>query len=407
MKCINHNRIPVMVLGVALVISTIVLPGMENHARADAKHFYNTDFGRHTNIKTASFYSEMLGREIRYSIYLPPSYFEAPSRDYPVIYYLHGFDRKGGAYQDWLNWHLDEVLDDLIAAGRTQEMIVVMPECFSSGIVVNWGHPPSGKLPCALTFPFRLIRGTFRSVRDVTYAGAFLFIHRWDLTRSAYADFMTTEFFAHIEEGYRVRESKGFRALCGFSTGGYSALSIAFQNPDMFDSVSAHAPMLVLASPFSPEADHSFVEFDAEKEEYVRHSFAVNLVRRIFVDDETWTANDPIALAGAQPLEGMAMYVDVADGDKRRYDLGVKELVDIFERRGLDVHFEVMEELPPHSSHTYPGFLGGKIISEHARGKTEQELYERYGWENVGAMIDPEMQQIEHSLIFHSNEFLE
>jgi S-formylglutathione hydrolase FrmB len=403
----DNNQLSSVVIGVALMFSTILSAGLEHDVWADVKHFHNRDFGRATNIDTSSFYSQMLGREIRYSIYLPPSYFEATSRDFPVIYYLHGFDRKGVAHQDWLNWHLDEVLDGLIAAGNVQETIVVMPECFSTGIVVNWGSQPSAKLPCALTFPFRFIRCSFRSAADITYLGAFLFTQRWDLTRSDYADFLTSEFFSHIEEDFRIRDGREFRAICGFSTGGYSALSIAFQNPGLFDSVSAHAPMLISGSPFSPEAKKLFVEFDPEKEQYVKHAFAINLIRRIFVDEETWIANNPIDLARYEPLEGMAIYIDVAGGDKRKYDMGVKELAEVLRQRGLDVQFELIEGLPPVSSHTYPGFLGGKTIAAHAQGKTEEELYERYGWENLNRLINPDMQQIEESLKFHSREFLE
>ncbi len=372
---------------------------------ASGEHFYSDKFDRRTNATSATLHSQILGREIHYSIYLPPSYFEQPVREYPVIYYLHGFDTKGVGYQDWLTWHLDELLDGLIAAGAVREMVVVMPECFASGIVVNWGRYPPPRLPPPLTFPFRLLRGACRSAAEPTYLGTYLFLHRWDLTRSDYADFLTTEFFRHIEENYRVKGERNFRAVCGFSTGGHSALSIAFQNADLFDSVSAHAPILVSCSPFSRRAGEAFVEFDPKRGEFVAQRFTINLLRRIFANEETWRANNPIDLARGRAFEGLSMYIDVAEGDKRKYDLGARELVAALSERGAPVQFELVKGLSPVSSHTYPGFLGGKLVAERTRGMSEKELRRRYGWKNLKNLIDPSVQRLEHSLRFHSREF--
>jgi enterochelin esterase-like enzyme len=390
-----------------LLLMCIISPFIIWVSTARAAHFYNEQFGRPTNVCSSAFYSRMLGREIRYCIYLPPSYYLEPARRFPVIYYFHGFDIRGVAYQDWLNWHLDEVLDALIAGGRIQEMIVVMPECFSTGIVVNWGRYPTPKMPPPLTFPFRLLRGAFRSAADPTYLGTYLFIHRWDLDRADYADFFTSEFFREIEENYRVMSDKRFRALCGFSTGGYSALSVAFQNPDLFDSVSAHAPMLVAGSPFSLDAGKLFEEYDPEKDEFIPQRFTINLLRRIFANDETWQANNPILLAECQELKGLSIYMDVAERDKRQYDVGARELAEVLQERGMKVRFEVVQGLSPMFNHTYPGFLNGKLISEYAEGKTDEELYARYGWKNLRSLLNPDAQQIEHSLMFHSREFSE
>jgi dienelactone hydrolase len=324
---------------------------------------------------------------------------------FPVIYYLHGFDTKGTAYLDWVNWRLDEALDTMIASGESREMIVVMPECFGTGLVVNWGRPPPPKAPPLLTFPFRLLRGAFRSLDDPTYFGTFLYIHRWDLTQADYADFLTGEFLQHIEKTYRVAPGKNFRAICGFSTGGFSALSIALRNPGLFDSVSAHAPMLVSGSPFSADAGEMFVEFDPEIEGFIPQRFTISILRRIFVDEKTWRANNPIDLAREQRSGGMSVYIDVAKGDKRRYDAGAKELVSALRENGAKVRFNAVEDLPPASSHTYPGFLNGEIIARHAKDKSEKELRKIYGWKNLRELINPDVQRIKHSLTFHSQEF--
>ncbi len=392
-------------LSLTLIFIAIFFSALASASPPDARHYFSEKYHRPTNVKTESFFSRILNREIRYSVYLPPSYFREPDREFPAIYYFHGFDVRGTAYEDWLNWHLDEALDALIGSGEAQEMIVAMPECFYTGIVVNWGKPASGKLPPFLTFPFRVSRGAFRSAVEPTYLGTYLFLHQRDMQPASYADFFRDEFVRHIETCYRTADGSRSRALCGFSTGGYSALSIAFQNPDMFDSVSSHAPMLVLGSPFSPNSKEIFVEFDPEKNKFVPQRFTINLLRRIFVEEQTWQENDPVALARRRDLSKLKIYVDVAEQDKRKYDLGVRELVAVLEERGISVHCEFVRGLPTISSHTYPGFLNGRLIAALAFGKSEKELRREFGWNNLRTLLNPEMQQIAHSLKFHSREF--
>ena len=48
-----------------------------------------------------------------------------------------------------------------------------------------------------------------------------------------------------IESTYRVDASRSKRGISGVSMGGYGALKIAFKNPQLFGSVSAHSPVLV------------------------------------------------------------------------------------------------------------------------------------------------------------------
>lgn len=70
--------------------------------------------------------SDTLGRPVRYALYLPPGY-DADSRDYPVLYLLHG----GGSGQpsDWFTLAgLDQMLDQLIQDGVIRPLIAVAPD---------------------------------------------------------------------------------------------------------------------------------------------------------------------------------------------------------------------------------------------------------------------------------------
>ncbi len=360
------------------------------------------------NVHFDKFHSLMLNEDVIYSVYLPPSYFNNPDRSYPVLYYIHGFDLKGQAYKDWENWRLDITMNRLIARGQIQEMIVIVPESFITGLIVNWGDAPSRPLAVAVAgFPFRATQGLFRSVVDYTYLGSFLFLSRWDIKHANYADFFTNEFIAYIEQKYRIRAGPSNRAITGFSTGGYSSLSLAFQHPELFNSVSAHAPMLVAVSPFSPKAGQFFVEYDHVHARSVPHRFVINLLKRIFQNEENWDRQNPLWLAKRQPIESLPVYLDVAEHDKRGYDIAACMLLRTLQERGAPVDFTLVRGLPPETSHTYPGYLNGRLIAECSEGKSDEEVSEMFHWKDVRKLLNPHVQQIEYSLRFHSRHFSE
>lgn len=390
-----------------IIVALVVCFSFIFPAPGHAQHFYSKYFGRWTNVKFDSFYCQMLKRRVKYAVYLPPSYFKQPNRSYPVLYYIHGFDLKGKALMDWVNWNLDVTLDALIKEGAVEEMIVAMPSADVTGIVVNWGKTPARSLPIEMiTFPYRALRGVVRSVDDITYLGSYLYVEKWDLKPADYTDFFITEFLPQIENNYRVKKGRSNRAITGFSTGGYSSLSIGFQHPELFDSVAAHAPMTVLCSPFSSEAEQCFVEYDPKRSALIPHEFVINLLKRIFKNEETWERQNPVHLARCQPLEDLPVFLDVAYNDKRGYDVGVCTLANTLSSRNVPVEFELVRGLPAYSSHTYPGFLNGRAVAELANGMTDKEADRYFHWNNVKALINPNVQQIEHSLIFHSREFM-
>src|SRR5438105_101212 len=79
--------------------------------------------GQHVEYKT--FQSKLLGRELRYGVYVPPSYNASPARKYPVLYFLHGL------FEDETRWssrgQTDQIMDRMIADGKIGEFIVAVP----------------------------------------------------------------------------------------------------------------------------------------------------------------------------------------------------------------------------------------------------------------------------------------
>ena len=63
-----------------------------------------------THVEYKAFPSKVLGREIRYGIYLPPSYASSPAKKYPVLYFLHGL------FEDETRWSSRGGTDQIIVA---------------------------------------------------------------------------------------------------------------------------------------------------------------------------------------------------------------------------------------------------------------------------------------------------
>src|SRR5215470_14594340 len=78
---------------------------------------------QHVEYKT--FPSKLLGHELRYGVYLPPSYNSSPAKKYPVLYFLHGL------FEDETRWssrgQTDQIMDRMISEGKIGDFIVAIP----------------------------------------------------------------------------------------------------------------------------------------------------------------------------------------------------------------------------------------------------------------------------------------
>src|SRR5215204_1812796 len=73
--------------------------------------------------------SKILGKDVRYTMYLPPDYYTS-QRSYPIVYLLHGFtdDNTG-----WLQYgEINRYADKAIGNGMIPPMIIAMPNGDSS-----------------------------------------------------------------------------------------------------------------------------------------------------------------------------------------------------------------------------------------------------------------------------------
>ena len=140
----------------------------------------------------------------RMAIYTPAGY-EAGYRSYPVLYLLHGM---GGDEEAWIaTGRMVEIMDNLIAQGKAEPMIVVMPNgCMRHDAAPSY----TGK-------------GEYKPYMSGSMDGSF----------ESYFPAVVSWVDAH----YRTYASKESRAIAGLSMGGFHAMQISKAYPDMFDYV--------------------------------------------------------------------------------------------------------------------------------------------------------------------------
>jgi len=143
--------------------------------------------------------SALLGKDVRYTIYLPSDY-ATSERTYPVVYLLHGYNEKTEDDTEWLRQgEINRYADEGISSGIITPMIIVMPDAN-----VSW------------------------------------YINGYD-GKSQYENFFFKELIPTIEKTYRIKSQKSYRAIAGLSMGGHGTLLYALKHPDLF----------VAAAPFS------------------------------------------------------------------------------------------------------------------------------------------------------------
>ncbi len=153
------------------------------------------------------------GKERRLSVYLPADYNR--SKDfYPVLYLLHG---SGGDELAWLELgRAAQILDNLIAQGKAKPMIVVFPNgnFYQEASPVYYDDRKDGNIKW--------------SDRDTRLSGAF---------EMAFPDILN-----FVEDHYRAKKGKNYRAIAGLSMGGYHAMHISHFYNQLFDYIGLFSP---------------------------------------------------------------------------------------------------------------------------------------------------------------------
>lgn len=135
-------------------------------------------------------HSRILNSDIHYSVSLPTNYYKDNNTKFPVTYLLHGFGDDASAWVEY--GAVNRFMEKAILDGDAIPMILIMPEAFNSYYVND-------------------------------YAGKFM-----------YQDMFIKELVPYIDSVFRTIRNKDSRALIGYSMGGFGAMILHLQHPDIF-----------------------------------------------------------------------------------------------------------------------------------------------------------------------------
>jgi enterochelin esterase family protein len=168
------------------------------------------------------YWSESLGTWRQVVVATPPGLTAVtpPAAPLPVLYLSHGFS---DTEETWtVHGRAQFILDSLVAEGKAQPMLIVMPDAHAL-------PPPSGW--------------------SDGYAAE---------NTDAFAKELIDEVIPLIEKTYPVRSGASARAFAGLSMGGRHALTIALRHSDVFSQIGAFSA----AGPDQPTLDATLPKAD-------------------------------------------------------------------------------------------------------------------------------------------------
>ncbi len=181
--------------------------------------FYTVKDVPHGDLRSDLYYSNVTSSWRRLFVYTPPGYDAQPERRYPVLYIQHGGgeDETGWAVQG----RTDLILDNLLALGRAEPMIVVI----ANGNLPRPAGAPPGYSPAGM----------------VNFEAEILH-----------------NIVPFIDGHYRTEADAAHRALSGLSMGGGQAFIVGLANTDTFGAIGVFSTGLFggirNAGPFDADA---------------------------------------------------------------------------------------------------------------------------------------------------------
>jgi enterochelin esterase-like enzyme len=161
--------------------------------------FYDVKNVPHGEVRTSWYFSKTTGQWRRAMVYTPPDYDRNQRARYPVLYLQHG---SGESERGWTaQGRANFILDNLIAAGKAQPMIIVM----ENGMVASKaGSEPAG-----------------------------------GRRNEAFEEVVINDLIPMIDANYRTRPDRMNRAIAGLSMGAGQAMRIGLTHVDRFAYIGA------------------------------------------------------------------------------------------------------------------------------------------------------------------------
>ena len=157
----------------------------------------------HGKVEYIHYYSKSLKGTNNAIVYLPPSYHKNKKKNYPVFYLISGTTDTEEVY--YKVGRMNYILDNLLAEGKAQEMIIVLPYGNPTKLLPT---PPQGMMGMGM---------------DV------------------FGNDLINDLMPYVESHYRTLNDRDHRAIGGFSRGGNQGLSCGLMNLDKFSYLCSYS----------------------------------------------------------------------------------------------------------------------------------------------------------------------
>ena len=163
----------------------------------------------HGQLEYIHYYSKSLGATNQAVVYLPPKYKENKDKKYPVFYLISGTTDTEEVY--YKVGRVNYILDNLLAEGKAEEMIVVLP----------YGNPYK-LLPAQPTMGLG-------GMPQTRFGG------------DVFSLDLNNDLMPYVESHYRTINDKDHRAIGGFSRGGNQGLFNGLSHLDKFSYLCSYS----------------------------------------------------------------------------------------------------------------------------------------------------------------------
>ena len=218
-------------------------------------------------LTNVSIKSEILARDKLFNIYLPPDY-DSSQEVYPVLYLLHGSGTRPDLHQRLVDAGFQGKMDSLIASGKVNPMVVVIPDA-------------------EMTFYLNNINGDYQ-----------------------FEDYFIEELVPAVEKRFKCGGEKAFRGIAGQSMGGFCALLYSLHHPELFNACA------VLAAAIRTDEQIEEMPYEDFLKNYKSAFGEIN--RNTVRINDFWNSNSILYLISNLPIKRISQvkyYIDIGDDD--------------------------------------------------------------------------------------------
>lgn len=207
-----------------LLLSLIVLYGGRNSINdrinvENSEVLLETDsFAEKSRLKEFEFKNSKYIDKRKYSIYLPPSYYNDKNKEYPVLYMMDAQVLFGGVspFGSHSSWNIHKVADSLVKTNTIHEFIIV-------------GINNASEKRFAEYMPQKPLETLPKSIRD-----SLISLVKFEVYSDDFLKFLVEELKTHIDANFRTKSGAETTFIGGSSMGGLISMYALCEYPKVF-----------------------------------------------------------------------------------------------------------------------------------------------------------------------------